>query len=57
MNTFLMQSIEHALYENETDLEALKELFTILKREYSTDYIDEAYNEVIRNELYGLKEK
>ena len=52
----LMMNIEHALRENATDLEALKDLFKILKREYSTAYIDEAYNEVIRNELYGLKE-
>ncbi len=53
MDTFLMQSIEHALYENKTDVEALKELFKVIKQEYPLDYIDEAYNEVIRSELYG----
>ena len=56
MDTFLMQSIEHALYENKTDVDALKELFKVLKREYPLAYIDEAYNEIIRNELYGIKE-
>ena len=49
----LMMNIEHALKENETDVEALKELFKVLKQEYPLAYIDEAYNEVIRSELYG----
>jgi hypothetical protein len=43
-----------ALRDNaETDIEALKLLFEQLKREYPLAYIDEAYNEVIRCELYG----
>lgn len=49
----LMMNVEHALKENETDVDALKELFKVLKQEYPLEYIDEAYNEVIRSELYG----
>lgn len=49
----LLRSIEHALRENETDVDALKELFKVLKQEYPIAYINEAYNEVIRSELYG----
>lgn len=49
----LIMNIEHALKENETDVDALKELFKVLKQEYPLSYIDEAYNEVIRSALYG----
>lgn len=49
----LIMNIEHALKENETDVDALKELFKVLKQEYPLAYIDEAYNAVIKKALYG----
>ena len=45
-----------ALRDNaETDIEALKLLFEQLKREYPLAYIDEAYNEVIRRDIYEVR--
>jgi hypothetical protein len=43
-----------ALRDNETDLETLKRLFEGLKKEYLLEDIEQAYNEVIRRDIYEV---